>query len=240
MKIILNGREREVAFGDSLKEILESDGYFFPCGGKGLCGKCKIIAPKLVVTERDKTFLSESELRNGVRLACDKTAEEGLCAEIAFLKKPKPKKLEECDILAILGNQTILVGILSEGELVDSVILENERETPLEGGEKTRAVRSAIAHEAIEFFERYGVAKAGTAYAFGTEEMIAALVGSVGKPENSEPAPAAPYDLPADEIVFAPGANSLERLKNAEMSETTLTERAVRYATDVRFRSRFV
>lgn len=239
MKIIVNGTERN-ASENSLKEILEREGYNFPCGGKGLCGKCKIVAPTLAVTERDRIFLSEAELQKGVRLACDKIAEEGLTVEVSFPRKPKPKKLEECDIIAILGNQTMLVGILSDGELIDSVILENERETPLEGIEKTRAVRSAIAHEAIEFFERYGVPKAGAAYVFGTEEMLAALVGSVGRPENSEPREASAYDLPADEIVFAPGENSIDRLKNAEMTETTLTERAVRYASDVRFRSRFV
>lgn len=239
MKINVNGTERN-ASGDSLKEFLESEGFYFPCGGKGLCGKCKIVAPMLALTERDKTFLSETELLKGVRLACDKKAEEGLFVEVAFSEKPKPKKLEECDILAILGNRTMLIGILSDGELVDSVILENEKESPFKGESKTKAVRSAMAHEAIEFFERYGVPKAVTVYVFGTEEMIAALVGSVGKPKNSEPTVASAYDLPADEIVFAPGENSIDRLKNAEMTETTLTERAVRYATDVRFRSRFV
>ena len=43
-----------------------------PCGGFGSCGKCKIklegeLSP---LTEIEKTRLTESEIKNGVRLAC--------------------------------------------------------------------------------------------------------------------------------------------------------------------------
>ncbi|MBT3273085.1 MAG: DUF4445 domain-containing protein [Spirochaetales bacterium] len=44
-----------------------------PCGGKGKCGKCKLIVeqgPVSEITEQEKRFLSEHELERGVRLAC--------------------------------------------------------------------------------------------------------------------------------------------------------------------------
>ncbi|PMQ01256.1 MAG: 2Fe-2S ferredoxin [Dictyoglomus sp. NZ13-RE01] len=44
-----------------------------PCGGKGLCGKCKVKIEKGNVsplTEVEKSFLREYEIKNNVRLAC--------------------------------------------------------------------------------------------------------------------------------------------------------------------------
>ncbi len=59
---------------DLLQILLENDVYVdSPCNGKGTCGKCKvrILAgdpPK--VTETEAGFLSDQELRTGVRLSC--------------------------------------------------------------------------------------------------------------------------------------------------------------------------
>ena len=72
MKIKINAKN------DSLRSILESEGFIFPCGGKGLCGRCKIIAPTLPITEKDVTFIQKSDLEHGVRLACDKVID--VCA----------------------------------------------------------------------------------------------------------------------------------------------------------------
>ena len=44
-----------------------------PCGGKGKCGKCKLIVEKGIVSEvtyQEKRLLSSAELEHGVRLAC--------------------------------------------------------------------------------------------------------------------------------------------------------------------------
>ncbi|MHA1894437.1 MAG: ASKHA domain-containing protein, partial [Candidatus Helarchaeota archaeon] len=44
------------------------------CGGKGICGKCKIIpldeTAVTKITEKEKKILSKKEIQNGVRLAC--------------------------------------------------------------------------------------------------------------------------------------------------------------------------
>ncbi len=43
-----------------------------PCGGKGNCGKCRIKVVKgfLSPNERDRKFLSDGEIKNGLRIAC--------------------------------------------------------------------------------------------------------------------------------------------------------------------------
>ena len=43
-----------------------------PCGGKGICGKCKILINKGITTTTpiEKKLLSEEEIRKGFRLAC--------------------------------------------------------------------------------------------------------------------------------------------------------------------------
>ncbi len=43
-----------------------------PCGGMGTCGKCriKIINGFIDINERDKKFLSDEELKSGMRIAC--------------------------------------------------------------------------------------------------------------------------------------------------------------------------
>lgn len=66
MMIKLNGNN------SSLRDLMEREGFRFPCGGKGLCGRCKIVAPNFKPTDRDLRFLSTEEISAGVRLACDK------------------------------------------------------------------------------------------------------------------------------------------------------------------------
>jgi len=43
-----------------------------PCGGKGICGKCRIKITKgtVEINNRDKKFLTEEEIKNGIRIAC--------------------------------------------------------------------------------------------------------------------------------------------------------------------------
>ena len=64
----------EVNKGTSILEALEKAGISIdtPCGGKGICGKCKILVTKGInpITPIEKKFLSEEEIRKGFRLAC--------------------------------------------------------------------------------------------------------------------------------------------------------------------------
>ena len=63
MKIELNCRERERIYDLIIKERE----FYAPCGGKGICGKCKIktISGKFnEVTEEEKKFLTDKEIQS--------------------------------------------------------------------------------------------------------------------------------------------------------------------------------
>jgi len=60
--------------GITILQALEKAGIHVdtPCGGEGICGKCKILLKKGIpkATSIEKDFLSEEEIKEGVRLAC--------------------------------------------------------------------------------------------------------------------------------------------------------------------------
>jgi len=60
--------------GTTILEALESIGIDIntPCGGKGICGKCKILINKGITaaTPIEEEVLSEEEIKKGFRLAC--------------------------------------------------------------------------------------------------------------------------------------------------------------------------
>ena len=58
-----------------------------PCGGRGNCGKCRItvVEGELPVTTMDKIWLTEEELQNGVRLACQAMPEKEITIAVAAL-----------------------------------------------------------------------------------------------------------------------------------------------------------
>lgn len=65
----------EFKIGNNILEIIQNNnlGMESPCGGKGLCGKCKIkvlngdINP---LTKEELKFLSKEEIKNNIRLGC--------------------------------------------------------------------------------------------------------------------------------------------------------------------------
>ena len=81
---------KEEKYSGSLLTLLQEMGEFLPayCGGKGVCGKCKVRIrkkdggqPEITVT--DRAFFTEEELKDGWRLACCVTAEQGMLVELA-------------------------------------------------------------------------------------------------------------------------------------------------------------
>ena len=64
----------EVNKGTSILEALEKAGISIdtPCGGKGICGKCKVLINKGITAAAsvEREFLSEEEIEKGFRLAC--------------------------------------------------------------------------------------------------------------------------------------------------------------------------
>ena len=74
IEFLPSGNVIQVRQGTALRDALEAAGIELrlPCGGKGLCGKCKVIfeqgAPPVTPTEDD--HLTETELAQGYRLGC--------------------------------------------------------------------------------------------------------------------------------------------------------------------------
>ncbi len=69
------GIRSEAEAGTTLLEAARKAGLKLAayCGGSGTCGSCKVILREgncSPVTDTEKTFLSETELNGGVRLAC--------------------------------------------------------------------------------------------------------------------------------------------------------------------------
>lgn len=46
------------------------------CGGRGSCGKCKVIAPGARINTMDRVWFTEEQLRQGYRLGCQVFAQE--------------------------------------------------------------------------------------------------------------------------------------------------------------------
>lgn len=68
--------------GCRVHEYIQSQGtaLVLPCGGKGMCGKCRVrvICGKLSVTPEDKRIFSEKQLAQGWRLACKAVTQEAV------------------------------------------------------------------------------------------------------------------------------------------------------------------
>lgn len=73
-----------------LDALMKKDAsYSAVCGGAGRCGKCKIklLKGNLPVTESDKQHLTDSELEEGLRLACRAFPEESVKVELLFYRE---------------------------------------------------------------------------------------------------------------------------------------------------------
>lgn len=77
IRILLNPINREIFAekGDILLHILQEEGIHIEalCGGKGICGKCRVILEKGKVEKRSKIaekLLSHEEIESGYNLAC--------------------------------------------------------------------------------------------------------------------------------------------------------------------------
>ena len=126
----------ETLKGKQLKGLLADAGFeaSYPCGGVGRCGKCKVRftegAP--YPNTLDKSFLSEKEIAQGVRLLCRcsletdckvcidgvESSEEDIVAETAKSSFSE-KKYDRYGIAVDIGTTTIaaaLVGVSLDGE----------------------------------------------------------------------------------------------------------------------------
>lgn len=185
----------------SLREYLIREGYSFPCGGKGLCGRCRIVAPSLTETALDLRFLSETDLENGVRLACDKFFEGELTIDCTLPKASPVTKIEEPLVFSILSEQHTVVGIADGDTLVETMVLPAP---PI----NTRDLRAVVGKNAIELYEKYNVAKADVLLIAGTPERVFAITELNEYSTFGESYDASEFMLPAEEVFVLPTPNS--------------------------------
>lgn len=124
------GRKLNVKKGTPLKDILLEYGVEFPCGGEGICKGCliKILEGKIEVNEKQKEVLSEKEIEDGLRLACQSVVTESVKIEVSqwemeILSDTSEIKAEPEEGLGIaidLGTTTLVAQILDlrDGDVV--------------------------------------------------------------------------------------------------------------------------
>lgn len=81
----------KVKQGENLLKALRDNDFLVeaPCGGKGLCGKCKVklIDGKIDYEQSELNFLTKSEIDNGIILACFHQINQNMVIEISQGKK---------------------------------------------------------------------------------------------------------------------------------------------------------
>ena len=100
--ITVEAKETNVVFGEmgkSILEILQKNGVAIPapCGGKGICGKCKVwvIEGQIPPSKEDIKFFSKEEVKEGCRLACYAYPQVSCAIRI------KDYQREEFDVLTV-------------------------------------------------------------------------------------------------------------------------------------------
>ena len=187
----------------SLRQLLESEGFQFPCGGKGLCGRCKIIAPTLPITEKDSTFIPEDDLKRGVRLACDKVVEGELEIDCLLERVEKKKaKISEADAYVVFEEGRTLVGLCDGGEVLDEVVLS---ETPT----SFRALRATAQKETVELYEEHGLAKATVILLAGTPQKFTETTGIIEEFDFCNTVEARLFDMTSEEVLLLPKPTAL-------------------------------
>ena len=216
-KLIIDGREYGINKGARLKDALIDCGYAFPCGGEGRCGKCRIKTGDLSVTNLDRRFLTEDNIKKGVRLACDKVVEDDIYVVSHELKRTeKMRELTSCNLLASIGVEEIKIAIMDD-EIAEVITVPNpiikdgfnaiSDKYTASISELTNALRAILAKESIELLEKYAQAK-GETYAIATSGIFAKIL--MGKDLNEDIVDynalddGYHYGLPCEEVYFLP------------------------------------
>jgi len=206
-----------------LREALENEGFRFPCGGKGVCGRCKIVAPMLAPTELDYRFFTAKDIAEGLRLACDKTIDNPIEIDSFMQQIPAPRKLSEAMITAILGDRVSEISIVEDGIVETLVVSSPEADTV--------KLRSLVGKQSIELFEKYGVPKATVMLVAGTAARMRAFCGKSFDTEDGflqmgDTLEASKFDMPAEEVYLPPFPNattgSLELLELDDLPDNSL------------------
>ncbi len=124
-----------------LSELLFRAGEYIamPCGGKGICGGCKVIAKGNLspVTEKEQEMLSPEELEQGVRLACKAKAVGDvfitaravpLDVAIDCSLEQEPLTYDRTDGLVIDIGTTTVAAVLYQDRKPKKIITEENRQ----------------------------------------------------------------------------------------------------------------
>lgn len=141
VKVLLNpiNRVLEARPGDILLNIMRDAGVRMEslCGGKGLCGKCKVILESGEVEKISKTpdkFLSHEELAGGYYLACMVRLKGDCVFTIpAESRIEKPKILVSAELSIERKDPSSRKYHLESSPLVDTPLLVNRRRINLKG-----------------------------------------------------------------------------------------------------------
>lgn len=136
-KVIINlepiGKSISVNAGTPLIDFLHEFGVEFPCGGKGICGNCKVklLKGELIVDAVQQQKLDNLKLANNWRLACKCKAESAITLEISQFENIILADNSTFEftpqtgfgIAVDLGTTTVVVQLmnLKNGHVLDSV-----------------------------------------------------------------------------------------------------------------------
>ena len=187
----------------NLRDFIEREGFRFPCGGKGSCGRCRIVAPALPVTDRDRKFLTPDEIERGVRLACDKTVcgEAEIEADIAS-GEVKAERYESADAYAVFADNATYIGLQDGGEVLDGSVLP-----PVEA--KYAYLRGAAQKETIELFEKHSLAKADVFLLAASPARFTELTGIAERFAAGASLGAELMSMPAEDVYLPPAPKTL-------------------------------
>lgn len=189
----------------NLRDFLEREGFRFPCGGKGSCGRCRISAPSLPVTDRDRKFLTPDEIARGVRLACDKVV-NGVAEIEADIDKGeaevKAERYERADAYAVFCDNATYIGLQDGGEVRDGLELP-----PVEA--KYAYLRGAAQKETIELFEKHSLAKAETFLLAASPARFTELTGIAERFAAGQTIGAELMSMPAEDVYLPPAPKTL-------------------------------
>jgi Na+-transporting NADH:ubiquinone oxidoreductase subunit F len=218
----VNGGDRalEAEDGQTLLSALEASEVYLPsaCGGRGICGKCRLT----VVSEPGEPnsvqehHLSEAELSEGVRLACQTSVRGDISVEI-----PEPvlrARKFEAKVVSKRRLTYDMIELVLEHDGPDAVQEHPGQfirlEVPQEGGKVDRAYSiSSTASEKgrIELIVRLIPDGAGSLYVHGLkEEDRVVFTGPYGDFELSED--------PDVEVICVGGGSGMSAVKNVVYS----------------------
>lgn len=180
-----------------LLDFFKGEGFRFPCGGKSLCGRCRIIAKDIEPTEKDKLFFSKEELEQGYRIACDKTTCQKVSIEPLMEKAVATRKPVNPGVFVILDKDSLDLYFLSDGKIIDSYSEKNPSLTRID-------LQGTIGFNAIEMYEEYGIALVETIMLLGEYDAIKAIENAGVETAMQGTIEAHLFSLPCHDLYIPP------------------------------------